>query len=163
MSQKVRVRKLINLDVKKEIISKREGGTSLRDLSLEYGMAKSTICTILKNKDGIKRAQVAQGICRLSSSRCNITEQMETLLLGWINEVQQITGVGVSEAVICEKAKQLFEELEAKAPSTSTVHVKEFFGTKGWLAGFRKRTGLHNAGGHGDAAGLHVRMIFENV
>jgi len=55
---------------------------------------------------------------------------METLLLAWINE-KQMAGDSVSEAIICEKAKQLFEELGAKAPSTSTGPVKEFSGTKG--------------------------------
>jgi hypothetical protein len=40
------VRKLINLDIKKEIISKRESGKSVGDLSAEYGIAKSTIGTI---------------------------------------------------------------------------------------------------------------------
>ena len=58
-------------------------------------------------------------------------EQMETLLLVWINEKQMAGGV-----TICEKAKQLFEELGAKAPSTSTGHVKEFFGTKGWVTDY---------------------------
>jgi len=38
-SQKNRVRKLINLDIKKEIISKQESGKSVGDLSAEYGMA----------------------------------------------------------------------------------------------------------------------------
>ena len=50
MSRQNRVRKLINLDIKKEIISKREGGKSVGDLSGEYGMAKSTISTILKKQ-----------------------------------------------------------------------------------------------------------------
>jgi len=43
MSRQNRVRKLINLDIKKEIISIWE---SVGDLSAEYGMAKSTISTI---------------------------------------------------------------------------------------------------------------------
>ena len=150
MSLQNRMRKLINLDVKKEIISKRESGKSVGDLSAEYGMAKSTISTILKNKEEIKSAQVAKGISRLSSSRCNVTEQMETLLLVWINE-KQMAGDSVSEAIICEKAKQLFEELGAKVPSTSTGPAKEFFGTKGWFTGFRKRTGLHSVVRHGEA------------
>ena len=76
-------------------------------------MAKSIITTVLK-KEEIKIAQVANGISRLSISRCNITEQMETLLLVWING-KQIAGDSVSEAIICEKAKQLFEEFGAKA------------------------------------------------
>jgi hypothetical protein len=39
MSWQNRVRKLINLDIKKEINSKRESGNSVGDLSAEYGMA----------------------------------------------------------------------------------------------------------------------------
>jgi len=41
------VRELINLDIKKEIISKQESG---KNVSAECGLAKSTISTILKNK-----------------------------------------------------------------------------------------------------------------
>jgi len=67
-------------------------------------------------------------------------KEMETLLLVWINE-KQMVGDSVSEAIICEKAKQLFEKCDAKAHSTSTGPVKEFFGTKGWYTRFRKRTG----------------------
>jgi len=76
MSRQNSVRKLINLDIKKEIISKRESGKSVGDLSDECGMAKSTISTILKNTEEIKSAQVAKGTSRLRSSRCNIMEQM---------------------------------------------------------------------------------------
>jgi hypothetical protein len=68
MSQLNTVRKLINLGIKKEIISTRESGKHLGDLSAAFGMAKSTISTILKNKEEIKREQVANGISRLSSS-----------------------------------------------------------------------------------------------
>jgi len=126
MSQQNRLRKHINLDIKKEIISKRESGKGVGDLSAEYCMAKSTISTVLKNKEEIKSAQVTKGISRLRSSRCNFTEQMETLLVVWTNE-KQMAGDSVSGAIICEKAKQLFEELGAKAPSTSTGPVKGFF------------------------------------
>jgi hypothetical protein len=44
-----------------------------------------------------------------------------------------MAGYSFSEAIVCEKAKQLFEELGAKASYTSTGPVKEFFGTKGWF------------------------------
>jgi len=49
-----------------------------------------------------------KGISRLSSSHYNITEQLETLLLVWINK-KQMAGDSVSEAIICEKVKRLFE------------------------------------------------------
>jgi len=67
MSKQNRVRKPVNLDIEKEIFSKRESGKSVGDLSAKYGMAKSTISTILKNKEEIKSAQVTKGIPSLSS------------------------------------------------------------------------------------------------
>ena len=54
MSRQNRVRHLINLDIKKEIISKRESEINVEDLIAEYGMAKSTITTILKNNKTIR-------------------------------------------------------------------------------------------------------------
>jgi CRISPR/Cas system-associated exonuclease Cas4 (RecB family) len=50
---------------------------------------------------------------------------MKPLLLVCING-KQMAGDRVNQAIICEKAKQLFEELGAKAPSTSTGPMKEF-------------------------------------
>ena len=35
------------IDVKKEIIAKHENGVRVSDLATQFGMAKSTICTIL--------------------------------------------------------------------------------------------------------------------
>jgi hypothetical protein len=57
-------------------------------------MSKSTIRTALKNNEEIKSVQVGKGISRLRSSRCNFTEQMETLVV-WINE-KQMAGDQVS-------------------------------------------------------------------
>jgi Mor family transcriptional regulator len=59
------VRKPINLDIKQEIISKQKIGKNVGDVSAKYNMAKSKIRTILKNKEEIKSAQIAKGICRL--------------------------------------------------------------------------------------------------
>ena len=39
-----------SMEKKKEIIQKHESGVHVSDLALQYGMAKSTICTIVKNK-----------------------------------------------------------------------------------------------------------------
>ena len=120
MSRKNRVRKLINLDIKKEIIFKRESGKSLGDLNAEYGMANSMISTIKKIKGRNKKCTGPKRVSMLSISRCNITEQIATLLLVWINE-KQMTGDSVSEAIVCKNFKKLFEELCAKAPSKVLV------------------------------------------
>jgi len=49
MSRQNRDRKLINLDIKKEIIFKRETGRSVGDLSAEceFGVAKSAISNFI--------------------------------------------------------------------------------------------------------------------
>jgi hypothetical protein len=48
----------IIIDVKKEIIVKHENGVRVSGLATQFGMAKSTICTILKNRETIKKADV---------------------------------------------------------------------------------------------------------
>jgi len=73
------------------------------------------ISTILKNKEEIKSARVVKGISGLSSSRCNITEQMETLLLVWIYE-KQMAGDSVSEVIICEKPNSCLWNLVLRIP-----------------------------------------------
>ena len=50
MSQQNRERRPINLDIKKEIISKQECGNSVGDLSAKYGTATSRISTILRKQ-----------------------------------------------------------------------------------------------------------------
>jgi hypothetical protein len=53
MSRKNRVRKLINLGTQKEMVSKRESGESVGDLSAENGVAKSTISTVRSGREGV--------------------------------------------------------------------------------------------------------------
>ena len=61
MNRQNRVRKLINLDIQKEIISKRESGGSVGDLSAENSMAKSTISIILKKQGRNKKCTGREG------------------------------------------------------------------------------------------------------
>ena len=51
-------------------------------------MAKSTVSTILKNKDVIKAADVAKGAKVISKQRPQILVEVEKLLLLFINEKQ---------------------------------------------------------------------------
>jgi Mor family transcriptional regulator len=50
------------VELKKELIIKWEKGTHVSDLAIQYGMAKSTISTILKNREAINAADVAKGV-----------------------------------------------------------------------------------------------------
>ena len=55
------------------------------ELAKEYSMVKSTISTILKNKDAIKATDVAKGSFLVSKQRPQIIEEVEKLLLIYIH------------------------------------------------------------------------------
>jgi len=74
------------IDVKKEIIAKHENGVRVSDLATQFGMAKSTICTILENRETIKKADVTRGVTVITKQRSQ-TIEVEKLLLIWINAI----------------------------------------------------------------------------
>ena len=67
------------IDVKKEIIAKHENGVRVSNLATQFGMAKSTICTILKNRETIKKADVARGVTVITKQRSQTTEEVKNL------------------------------------------------------------------------------------
>jgi len=71
----------ITTEVKKEIIAKHENGVCVFDLATQFGMAKSTISTILKNKEAIEGANVARRVTVLTKQRSQMIEEVEKLLL----------------------------------------------------------------------------------
>jgi len=66
----------------------------------------------------------------------------------WINE-KQLAGDGVSEAIICEKARLLYSDIMRDNPGSSAEEVKA---SKWWFDNFKKRTGIHSVVRHGEAA-----------
>lgn len=145
-----RKQKRITVEVKKEIIMKHENGVRVCDIANEYSMAKSTISTIIKNKELLKSVDVAKGVTKLQKQRPQILEKVENLLLIWINE-KQLAGDSVSAAIICEKAKLLHSDLLSKLLGTS-AETDDFKASRGWFEKFKKRSGIHSVIRHGEAA-----------
>ena len=69
----------IMIDVKKEIIAKHENGVRVSDLATQFGMTKSTICTILKNRETIKKADVARGVTVITKQRSQTIKEVKNL------------------------------------------------------------------------------------
>ncbi|GCC32241.1 hypothetical protein chiPu_0010702 [Chiloscyllium punctatum] len=143
--------KRITVETKKETIAKHENGACVSDLTMQYDMAKSTICTILKNKEALKAAVVAKGVTILTKQTPKLLDEVEKLLLVWINQ-QELAGDSVNETIICEKALHIHRDLLVTLPSTSTASVEEFKATRGWFDKFRQPTGIHSVIKHGEAA-----------
>jgi IS30 family transposase len=145
----------ITIEVKKEIIARHENGVCVSDLATQFGVAKSTICTILKNKETIKGANFATGVTVLTKQRSHAVEKVEKLLMIWINE-KILAGNSVSEGIICETARRLHENLVEKYPSADS---DVFQASKGWFEKIKKRSGIHSVVRQGGAARAKPKSI----
>jgi hypothetical protein len=59
----------ITMEVKKEIVETYEGGMRIRNLAAAYRMPRTTVSTIVKNKDAIKSVNVAKGVKSITKQR----------------------------------------------------------------------------------------------
>ena len=143
----------ITIEDKKEIIEKYKKGVRVSQLACEYGRSTSTICTILKKREEIKKLDVAKGVKTMYSTkqRPKLLEDVEKLLMLWIND-KQLAGDSISEPIICAKAKALYLDLVKKTPGTTSEDEDAFKASRGWFENFRKRTGIHSVARHGEAA-----------
>uniref|UniRef100_A0A1I8PHF3 HTH CENPB-type domain-containing protein n=1 Tax=Stomoxys calcitrans TaxID=35570 RepID=A0A1I8PHF3_STOCA len=132
----------ITIAMKHKIIEKHKQGVGVGHLARTFNLTKSTISTILKNKYKLKDANASKGVSRISSQRSRILDDVEKLLLIWINE-KQMQGDSISQNIICEKAKSIFADLVERTPGSSAVREEVFKASKGWVENFKKRTGIH--------------------
>ncbi|XP_053234890.1 tigger transposable element-derived protein 1-like isoform X3 [Podarcis raffonei] len=136
--------------VEKENISKRASGVPVCRPTTQFGMAESTIGSILKNKGAVGGADVARGVETLARQRTQTIEEVEKWLTIWINE-KLLAGDHISENIICEKALQLHADLTQNTPGTSAESCI-FKASRGWLDNFKRRSGIHSVVRHGKAA-----------
>jgi hypothetical protein len=116
------------------------------DLAAKHGIAASSIATILKKKEEIKAASVAAGVKTLASQsqRSSVNEEMERLLMIWINE-RQMAGDTMTQEMICSKARMIYEILKENVAGHSTAEAEEEFkGSRGWFEKFKRRSGIHS-------------------
>ena len=85
-------RKLVTLSVNKklELISKSEGGASVKSVCEEYGVKKQTMLDIRKNEDKLLAFSV----------KCNVIEGREGSSLGGRKRMQVSKDENLEEAVI---------------------------------------------------------------
>ncbi|GFT53258.1 hypothetical protein TNCV_4233531 [Trichonephila clavipes] len=76
----------------------------------QYGLNRSTVCTILAKKYIIKKTQAAEGVAKITSAkqRSAIYDEIERLLLVWINEREMKRDV-TSMPSIQERAREIYE------------------------------------------------------
>lgn len=150
-----KVKKTITIEKKKEIVQKYESGIRVTDLANMYSLSTSTISTILKRKDLYKKARVAKGVTQIRKSRLAVLEEVERLLLVWINE-RQMAGDSLSGSIICKKARAINADLIKNKPSM-TDNGEPFRASLGWFHNFKVRAGLGTIARHCEIAGADKR------
>ncbi|GBM88200.1 Tigger transposable element-derived protein 1 [Araneus ventricosus] len=150
-------KKMMSIELKREIIEKNEQGVRVADLARQYGRSTSTICTVLK-QESIKGITPAKGVTIISKLRSSLPEKMEKLLMVWVTE-KQLKGDTLTQGIIYEKARAIYGDLLNQTPRTSTdeASADSFKASRGWFDNFRKRTGIHSVVRHGEAASSNVK------
>lgn len=135
-------KRMMSLEIKHEIIEKHEQGVRVVDLARQYERSTSTICTILKQKDSIKAVKPAKGITIISKRRTSVHEETEDMLLVWLKD-KELAGNTVTEGIICEKARTIYDDLIKQTGTSADDAPGEVFkASHGWFDNFKKRSGL---------------------
>ncbi|VDK23883.1 unnamed protein product, partial [Anisakis simplex] len=90
----------------------------------------------MAQKEKYKNADLARGVKALTKQRSKSIDQVEKLLLIWINEMIAL-GNRLSDAVICNTARMLFAEL-----SHTNEETQPFKASRGWVDKFKRRVGI---------------------
>ena len=148
-----KTRKSLTLEAKLDIIHRHERGEKTNSIARHHGLAPSTVSTIFKAADSIKKAGETVSslqVKRTTRTRDPALDKMETLLEMWISD-QVRRRMPVSTSLITAKALSLWEDIQSKL--TEEEKAKTPFGaSKGWFDRFRKRAGLHNIQTTGESA-----------
>lgn len=128
-------RKVISLETKYEIITKRQRGEKTSDLMQEYGLASSTLATILKNKDKII-AVYESNSTENCGKRIRIKQPMypdiDIAVDDWYKLTILTNNVAIGGA-----------EIRAQAIKYATLfNQPDFKASNGWLHRFKERNNI---------------------
>ena len=139
MKDNAKKKRMMTIEIKREIIEKYEKGVRVSELARQYDRNTSTICTIIKQKDNIKDIKPAKGLTIISKRHSDLHDEMERLLMIWIKD-KQLAGDSITETIVCEKANAIYQDLKVKQTDekgeTSTSE-ETFKASRGWFVNFK--------------------------
>ncbi|XP_034269018.2 tigger transposable element-derived protein 1-like [Pantherophis guttatus] len=136
-TRRKRHRKTIDLNLKMKIIKAYEAGKKMHKIAKEEGLACSTICATVKDRERIREA--LKGAIGLNTNitiiqKCLIPE-MEPLLILWIKDRIQ-KRLPLSFLLIQTKARSIFTTLKEQAGKECT---ETFNASHSWFVRFQQR------------------------
>ena len=136
---KKKTRNPINLATKKRIIiEKVHNNRTLDSISQEFGIDRSTVGKIVKNRDKIEAYLLTDpSRCRIQGGQLGLVEDA---LFKWYS-ITKSQNLPVSQYMLKEKALSFYENFKQKGV---TQLPAEFEASTGWLQKFKLRFGLTN-------------------
>ncbi len=152
-----RKRSVLTLEKKLEILKELEKGLSQRVVGEKFGVAKSTVADIWKDRQKIINAiSSSESPAFSNKKRCIIRpprfELVDEACWRWFCQ-QRSKGAPVSGVLIQEKARSFFYKLYPDADPES------FKGSTGWLTRFNQRHGIKNVQLRGEILSSDVSAI----
>ncbi|XP_015276635.1 PREDICTED: jerky protein homolog-like isoform X1 [Gekko japonicus] len=139
---KKRKRTVLTFQSKIEIVERLEKGETATVLAEEFGIGKSTISQLKKNKDNllhfVSTMGSENGKKKRKTMKCAKNSMLEDALYAWFSHMRSL-GEPVSGPLLCEKALEMNRKLNGNP---------DFKASSGWLARFKSRHGIHHLGIH---------------
>ncbi|XP_059055009.1 tigger transposable element-derived protein 1-like [Achroia grisella] len=149
---KKRVRKSITMEVKSKILKLKDRGYSTSSIGRELNLSRTTVQTILKDKEKLLTALPSvSSNSTIIRKRNALIYEMEKLLYNWIQDQTQ-RRVPLSLAIIQNKALSIINTLQNKRGENNSDETKCFSASRGWFMRFKTRYSLHNIRVQGEAA-----------
>ncbi|XP_053547680.1 tigger transposable element-derived protein 1-like [Bombina bombina] len=147
-------RRSITLEKKMEVIRRMEDGETHANVCRDLKLPPSTVTTIIKNANRIKESiqhATPVSVAHVRYSRSKLLEKMEQLLSLWVDDLNK-KNIPMSQAVITDKAKSIFEDLKKKEGGDDDT----FLGSKGWFMRFKSRSKCRSMKLTGEATSADV-------
>lgn len=139
-------RKSFSVKEKAEIVFKIEKGSKQADICREYSLQKSTVATIWKNRETIKRAY-EQNTTKVKKLRKPTRDDVDSALLKWFT-LQRSRNVAISGPLLQVKANEFAKLFD----------IEDFACSQGWIDRFKKRHNITFGAICGEAADVDISL-----
>ncbi|XP_041361034.1 tigger transposable element-derived protein 4-like [Gigantopelta aegis] len=145
-----RKRKALDLDVKFQIVAAVDlGQKSKKDIAAEFGIPKSTLSTILKQRETIlSKCQSSEFNTARKRIRTSEFQDVDDALFLWFKSARN-KNIALSGPLLMQKA----DELAAKLG-----HVN-FKANNAWVERFKQRLGIISKAMHGESAAVNQEVV----
>ncbi|XP_041372694.1 tigger transposable element-derived protein 4-like [Gigantopelta aegis] len=145
-----RKRKALDLDVKFQIVAAVDlGQKSKKDIAAEFGIPKSTLSTILKQRETIlSKCQSSEFNTARKRIRTSEFQDVDDALFLWFKSARN-KNIALSGPLLMQKA----DELAAKLG-----HVN-FKANNAWVERFKQRRGIISKAMHGESAAVDQEVV----